>query len=84
MTPFEPDNTAKAKQRTLILARLKEGPVSTLEARALGAMSPAARVLELRKAGWQIATEHRLSADDLGRVTRCGVYVLRAEPCAAD
>jgi len=76
-----PADEVKARQRALILAMLREGPVSTLDARSRAVMSPASRVAELRGAGWHISTERRLSADAHGRLTRCGVYVLRGEPC---
>ena len=42
-----------AEQRARILERLRQSPMSTLHARAqLDVMHPAARVMELRKAGY--------------------------------
>lgn len=45
-----------AAQRAQLLAMLRRGPVSTLEARAACIMSPASRVFELRKIGLEITT----------------------------
>lgn len=45
-------------QRDRLLARLKQGPLDTIEAReALNILMPAARVKELREAGCEIVTE---------------------------
>lgn len=45
-------------QRDRLLARLQVGPISTIEARSeLGILMPAPRILELRAAGCEIATE---------------------------
>ena len=74
---FTPAADVKVRQRAVLLALLKQGPVSTLQARSLSIMSPASRCFELRKAGWQIDTERRLSADEHGRMTRCAWYVLK-------
>ena len=43
-------------QGARLLAMLRRGPVSTLEARAACIMSPASRVFELRKIGLEITT----------------------------
>ena len=45
-----------AVQRARLLAMLRRGPVSTLEARAACIMSPAARIFELRQIGLEIVT----------------------------
>ena len=60
-----------AVQRARILARLRIAPVDTLQARAMGVMSPAARIFELKKAGFEIITT-RLP-------NRVGVYHLLGE-----
>lgn len=55
---FIPSADSKATQCARLVALLKVGPVTTSAARALlgPASSPAARVLDLRKDGWRIAT----------------------------
>ena len=54
--PHIQDRTA---QRAKLLAMLRRGPVSTLEARAVGIMSPASRIFELRQIGLEIITTTR-------------------------
>ena len=58
-------------QRARLLAMLRRGPVSTLEARAVAIMSPATRVFELKRQGHEIITT-RLQ-------NRVGVYHLVRE-----
>lgn len=65
---FEPTDDDKASQRGLVLSELRQGPRSTHDLRALAVMSPAARVLDLRRQGLMIETL---------RVGRCAVYALR-------
>ena len=60
-----------AVQRARLLAMLRRAPVDTLQARAMGVMSPAARIFELKKAGFEIITT-RLP-------NRVGVYHLLGE-----
>ena len=55
---------------------LRRGPVSTLEARAACIMSPAARIFELREAGYQI---HTGTSEN-----RVGVYYLIDPPKRPD
>lgn len=74
MTDFTPSQEAKARQRATILAALCEAPLSTIQARALGVLSPAARVMELRRAGWVILTHRRVCFDAAGMAHTCGVY----------
>lgn len=50
-------STAAAAQRQRILEHLQRGTLSTLQARSVGIMHPAARCMELRKQGHQIVTE---------------------------
>lgn len=74
---FDPGETAKAHQRAALLAALREGPITTLEARdALGVMHPAARVLELRRLGHVIVTLRRRVVDAEGRAHTSAAYVL--------
>lgn len=65
---FNPSDDGKAKQCLLVLSELRKGPRSTNDLRALGVMSPAARVLDARRSGFVI---------DTLRVERCAVYALR-------
>lgn len=67
-----------AAQRTRILAALREGPLTTLDARKhLDVLHPAMRVLELRRRGEPIATVWTLQATDCGQVHRIARYVLQ-------
>lgn len=72
----KPSNAA-CEQRKRLLDRLRLGTVSTLEARReLDIMHPAARVMELRNAGYQI---DRLTVDessDCGRLHKVARYML--------
>lgn len=67
-THFDPTGDHKANQRRVVLSALRQGPQSTIDLRALSVMSPAARVLDLRRQG--------LTIDTL-RSGRCAVYALR-------
>lgn len=50
----------KQSQTEWILARLKQGPLSALDAfNGCGCMRLAARIADLRQAGYDIETEHR-------------------------
>lgn len=69
--------SAGAIQRALLLDALREGPVSSVQARdALGILHPAARVLELRQRGHSIHLNWREAEDGQGRRHRVGVYLL--------
>lgn len=67
---FTPTPEAAAGQRQLVLSELMQGPRTTLQLRALGIASPAARVLELRRGGWTI------TASRAGRFARYSLHVL--------
>lgn len=55
-------------QRKRLLNRLERGPIDTIAARRdLNIMMPAARIRELRKAGYLIRTTRVARRDDLGR-----------------
>jgi len=61
------DFTAFA-QRKRLLNHLRRGPIDTIAARRdLNIMMPAARIRELRKAGYLIRTSRVAKRDDLGR-----------------
>ena len=59
ITTEPPPIQDRAAQRAKLLAMLRRGPVSTLEARAACIMSPAARIFELRQIGLEIITTTR-------------------------
>jgi Helix-turn-helix domain len=65
---FEPADDDKANQSIVVLSALRQRPQSTIDLRALHVMSPAARVMDLRRKGLQIETK---------RTGRCAVYALR-------
>ena len=69
-------NSAEA-QRARLLDALRIGPVTTLEARReLDIMAPAARVMELRGLGHQIATIWARQPTHCGKLHRVARYVL--------
>jgi len=61
-------NTSSEAQRARLLARLKAGPIDTITARReLNILMPAARIKELREAGFPIETQRITLIDDHGR-----------------
>lgn len=76
ITTERPHIQGRAAQRARLLAMLRRGPVSTLEARAVGIMHPGGRVHELREAGYQI---HTGTSEN-----RVGVYYLIDPPRRPD
>ena len=77
---LDPSQEAQAHQRNLILDALRCAPLTTIAARTdLGIMSPAARVMELRRAGHNIETVRCTVWDSEGRAHRSAEYVLRGE-----
>ena len=78
---FEPSEATKASQCTALLAALQSGPITTLDARdKLGILSPAARVLDLRRTGHAIITTACTSHDLAGRQHRTALYRLEDAP----
>ena len=71
---------AALNQRKALLGRLRKGNVSTPEARRMGIMSPAARILELRQKGYEIETRKCEFATTDNAVTSVALYCLIAEP----
>ena len=68
-----------ADQRARLLAALRIGPISTLDARSrLDVLHPAARIQELREAGHQIVTEWYCQETFVGCPHRVAKYVLLA------
>lgn len=69
-------NTA-AVQRQRLLKALRRSPVSTITARSeLDILSPAARVLELRRLGHRIRTVWAWQRTDCGKSHRVALYKL--------
>lgn len=68
----------RSKQSAALLEALRRGPITSIEAReGLGILHPAARVRELRRAGYGIDTVWRTGEDAQGRRHRVGTYVLQ-------
>ena len=78
-------NDDKVKQQIIVMDLLKKGrPVPTLEFRNdHGIMSPAARIMELRRMGRAIKTIWTLARDARGKLRRNGAYLLVADEVAA-
>lgn len=73
-------STSTESQRSLLLDHLKKGPLTTIQARdELGVMSPAPRVMELRRQGHNIITLRTETVDRTGTKHREGQYVLLTE-----
>ncbi|MFT4255637.1 MAG: helix-turn-helix domain-containing protein [Pseudoxanthomonas sp.] len=75
------DDASINAQRARLLKALRQGPVTTIEARRdLNIMAPAVRVFELRKRGHNIVTRPLHLHDDQGRPhSRVAQYALNAE-----
>tara|TARA_B110000208_G_scaffold27214_1_gene35612 strand:- start:967 stop:1242 length:276 start_codon:yes stop_codon:yes gene_type:complete len=73
-------STSTESQRSLLLDHLKKGPLTTIQARdELGVMSPAPRVMELRRQGHNIITLRTETVDRTGTKHREGQYILLTE-----
>ena len=73
-------STSTESQRFLLLDHLKKGPLTTIQARdELGVMSPAPRVMELRRQGHNIITLWTETVDRTGTKHREGQYILLTE-----
>jgi Helix-turn-helix domain len=74
------NGNTSAAQRARLLARLRQVPVSTLDARhALDILHPGGRVMELRRLGFNILTYWRSEESLRGKVHRVALYVLASE-----
>lgn len=74
-----PTNDAAAQRRRAI-AMLHTGPKSTIQLRRDGdILAPAARILELRRRGFDILTQWVQEATDCGKLHRVALYVLMGE-----
>lgn len=70
-------DTSSDAQRVRLLAALKIGPVTTLEARqSLNVLHPAGRIQELRDLGYQIVTHWQTDYTSEGHQHRVAKYVL--------
>ena len=69
-----------AAQRRRALELLRSGPKSTLQLRRdADILSPAARVLELKRRGFEIMTQWVQQPTDCGKLHRVALYVLMRE-----
>lgn len=73
-------NSAEA-QRARLLHRLRQGPITTTEARhELDILHPPGRALELRRRGFIIGTETVEGLNSNGKIHNVGKYTLIQEP----
>lgn len=71
---------SSAAQRQRLLVALRQGPITTFDARGrCDVMPPGGRVMELRRMGHSIATIWTVETSDFGRPHRVGKYVLMQE-----
>ena len=76
---FKAGNDAAA-QRLRALDLLRNGPKSTLQLRRDGdILAPAARILELKRRGFDILTQRVQQATDCGKLHCVALYVLLRE-----
>jgi Helix-turn-helix domain len=69
-----------AAQRLRALDLLRTGPKSTIQLRRDGdILSPAARIMELKRRGFEIVTHWVQQATECGRLHRVALYVLLRE-----
>lgn len=78
---FSPKSTASEAQRQRILEELRNGPKTSYQLRRLGCYQSAARIIELRRRGFNIETERVTLYDRDGYLhPRCARYHLIDEP----
>ena len=69
-----------AAQRARVLRAVRSGPKSTIQLRRdWDVLAPAARVLELKRCGFEILTQWVHEATDCGKLHRVALYVLMRE-----
>lgn len=79
--PFDKQDTSAHTQRLQILAHLKLKPLNTLQLRELGFMTPAPRIMELRRMGYPIKTVCKDAYDHCGILhKRVAIYSLITSP----
>lgn len=71
-------STASTDRVTILNHLQDNGSITTLEARAMGIMSPAPRVQELRESSHKIITHWTTTIDSAGRKHREAKYILFA------
>lgn len=77
---FSPKSTATEAQRQRILEALREGPKTSYDLRRMGCYQAPARIIELRRMGYDIETELVTLYDRDGYLhPRCARYHLRGE-----
>lgn len=75
-----PGDNSVAAQRARVLDAMRSGPKSTIQLRRdWDVLSPAARVLELKRRGFEILTQWVHEATDCGKLHRVALYVLLRE-----
>ena len=75
-----PENNAASAQRARLLDALRRESFTTLEARRLfDVMHPAARIMELRRQGFNIVTVWTTDTTPEGNAHRVARYLLRQE-----
>lgn len=74
-------STSTHCQRLFVLAELKKQPCSTLYLRSKGVCSPAPRILELKKRGYNI-TKHTTTEADSAGVIHHNIAVYTLHPTA--
>jgi len=73
-------NNSTAAQRARALEHLRTGPKSTIQLRRdADILSPAARVMELKRRGYEIVTHWVQHETDSGKLHRVALYVLAHE-----
>ena len=73
------DNSAAA-QRARVLDAVRSGPKSTIQLRrGWDVLSPAARIMELKRRGFEILTQWVHEATDCGKLHRVALCVLLRE-----
>lgn len=73
-------NNNAAAQRARVLEAMRSGPKSTIQLRRdWDVLAPAARVLELKRHGFEILTQWVHEATDCGELHRVAMYVLMRE-----
>ena len=68
-------DTPRLPQSLRLLALVKAGPFSTLDARRIGIMNPAQRISELCKQGHPIETTRTTQTDEHGSGHRVALYI---------
>lgn len=69
-----------AAQRARVLEAMRSGPKSTIQLRRdWDVLAPAARVLELKRHGFETLTQWVHEATDCGKLHRVALYVLMRE-----